>query len=465
MKNLLIKNFILIFLIGSLGFLSWENVFAKDYDIYVDVDDNGSEDGSEDNPYKTVAKAIQEAEEEDEIYIEEGEYNENLVIDKEVSLFGADLKGVVIDGQIEISENVEAQDFTVDGNFVIKSDADIIFDNLIIKEAPDIAIDAYSGNGEIVVKNSTIKRSGSKGFYIQKGRDIIISNCNVYSNEEEGIDLRSNVDGTISGNNIYENGESGIELIVSDSSLEIENNVIKKNGSSGIAGQYYEDLDEEGEINLSGNTMTGNDKYGFDCSRPQGGNWNSDFWMNSVKLVGNNLTGNDKGEINKECGLTQAVIKKEATEAQIEAQKKIREEELAENEKEEELQAQITKQNRQKTVQENEYNLNKLVVSKKKLKEEVILEKEKIEGRSGLVAFLIGPNYGAINNIKEVASSFGEHQAGFDEIDRKLIETKNHKIVQTELEDIVNFVQEVNDLIVEKDSKFSLFGWVFRIFK
>jgi len=465
MKNLLAKNFILMFLVITLGFLSWENVLAKDYDIYVDVDGSDSDNGSESNPYKTVAKAIQEAEIEDEIYIEEGVYNEDLVIAKRISLFGADLKDVVIDGQIEISENVEAQKFTIKGNVIVESGADIIFDNLIIKEASGNAIDAYSGNGEIVVKNSTIKRARNKGFYIQKGRDIIISSCNVYSNEEEGIDLRSNVDGTISGNNIYDNGESGIELIISDSSLNIKDNVIKNNGSSGVASQYYEDLDEDGDIKVNNNTMTGNDKYGFDCGYPQGGGWESDFWMKSIELVGNDLTGNDKGKINKDCGLSQAVVKKEATEAQTEAQKKAREEELVENEKEKEIQAQLEQQNRQKTVQENEYNLNKLVASKKELKDEVILEKEKIEGRGGLVAFLIGPNYGAIENIKEVAPGFGEHQADFDEIDRKLIETENQQIVQAELKDIVNFVQEVNDLIVEKDSKFSLFGWVFRIFK
>ncbi len=446
-----------------MAFFAFKGALAKSYDIYVDVDASGSEDGSEDNPYKTISKAIEEASDEDEIYIDKGEYNEDIVINKEVFLFGDDLKKVIIDGQIEITKNVEAQKFTIDGNVIVKSGADIIFDNLIIKEAAGTAIDAYSGNGEIVVKNSIIKKAGGKGFYVQRGRDIIISGCDIYDNEEEGLDLRSNVDGIISGNNIYDNGESGIELIASDSKLEIENNSIKNNGSSGIAAQYYEDFDNEGEITINGNTVSGNDKYALDCSRPQGGDWPVDYWTKSVKLSGNNLKGNDKGEINKECGLSQT-IDELTKEIETEAQKEAREKTIIENKNEKEIQEQIAAQNRQKTIQGNEYSLNKLVASKKELKEAVLIEKEKIEGRNGFIAFLIGPNYRAIKNIKEVALGFGEHLSDFDDLDRKLIETKNHTIAQAEMEDIVNFVEETNTLIVDKDSKFSLFGWLFAIF-
>ncbi|MCK5080965.1 MAG: right-handed parallel beta-helix repeat-containing protein [Candidatus Moranbacteria bacterium] len=454
--------FIWLFPIFVMSFLVFGQALAKDYDIYVDADASGSEDGSEDNPYSTIFEAITKADEEDEIYIDKGEYDENIVIDKEVSLFGDDLKEVIIDGQIEIKKNVEAQNFTIDGNVIVKSGADIIFDNLVIKEASGVAVNAYAGNGEIVIKNSTIKRAGTKGIYAQKGRDIIISGCNIYSNEEEGIDLRSNVDGVVSGNNIYDNGESGIEFIVSDSGLQIKNNTVKNNGSSGIAAQYYEEFDEKGEIAITGNTISGNDKYGLDCNRPQGGDPDADYWSKSIIVTGNNFSGNDDGDMNKYCALVQAAP--EVTEEQKKEQEEKRQKEIEENQEEKEVQEQIMEQNRQKTVQENEQSLNKLVVSKKELKEAVAEEKEKIEGRGGLVTFFVGPNYKAINNIKEVASGFGAHLSDFDDLDRKLIEDKNHKIAQDEMDDIMIFVKEVNDLIVEKYNKFSLFGWLFKIF-
>jgi len=458
MKKIVVFGLALLF---SFGFLAIK-ADAKDYDIYVDADAGSGGDGSDDDPYNTLEKAIDEADSEDDIYIDNGDYDEDLVIDKRVQLFGEDVKDVVIKGKIEIKDNVEAQDLTIDGNVVVKSGADIIFDNLIIKDAPKIAVDAYPGNGEIVIKNSTIKNSGTKGVYAQKGRDVIISGCNVYGSEEEGLDLRSNVDGVVSGNNVYDNGESGLEFLVSDSGLQVKNNTFKNNGSNGIAAQYYEDYDEKGEILISGNTITGNDKYGLDCNRPQGGDPEADYWSNSITVEDNTISGNDDGSISKDCGLSQINTAQE--EAEKKKQEEERQKEIEENEKEKTTQEQIMEQNRQKTVQENEYNLNKLVSSKKELKEKTEIEKEKIEGRFGLVKFFIGPNYKAINNIKEIAPGFGEHLSDFDDLDRKLIEEKNQQIAQSEMDDIVSYVEEVNELIVEEYNKFSLFGWMFKIF-
>lgn len=448
-------------LVFGFGFLVAQ-VDAKDYDIYVDADASSGGDGSDDDPYKTIEKAIDEADDEDEIYIDNGDYDEDLVIDKRVKLFGEDVKDVVIEGKIEIKDNVEAQDLTIDGNVVVKSGADIIFDNLIIKDASGIAVDALAGNGEIVIKNSTIKNSGTKGVYAQRGRDVVISGCNVYDNDEEGLDLRSNVDGVVSGNNIYDNGESGLEFLVSDSSLQVKNNTLKNNGSSGIAAQFYEDYDKEGEISITGNTITGNDKYGLDCNRPQGGDPEADYWSNSITVEDNTISGNDDGSISKDCKLSQTNTAQE--EAEKKKQEEERQKEIEENEQEKTTQEQIMEQNRQKTVQENEYNLNKLVASKKELKEKTDVEKEKIEGRIGLVKFFIGPNYKSINNIKEIAPGFGEHLSDFDDLDRRLIEEKNQQIAQSEMDDIMSYVEEVNELIVEEYNKFSLFGWMFKIF-
>jgi len=82
---------------------------AKDYDIYVDADASGSLDGSEDNPYKTIGEAIAAADEEDEVYIDKGTYEEDVVINKEISLFGDDLEDVILEGQLEISKRRSAR--------------------------------------------------------------------------------------------------------------------------------------------------------------------------------------------------------------------------------------------------------------------------------------------------------------------------------------------------------------------
>ena len=445
-----------ILLLASFSFLN--HVQADDYDIYVDADNDGDEDGDEDDPFNTIAEALAEADDGDEIFIEKGEYNEDLTIKKEISLFGDDIEDVVIDGQITIEENTEIEELTIDGNVIVKSGADVVFNNLIIKEASKVAVEAYEGNGEIVIKNSVIKKAGTKGLYIQNGRDIVISGCTVYGNEEEGIDLRNNVDGTVSGNTVYDNGESGIEFIVGDSTLAIKNNTFKNNGSSGIAAQYYKDFDDKGEITISNNTATGNSKYGLGCNTPQGGNPGSDYWKKSISVDKNNFKSNSDGEINDNCGVTQPT-----QEAQKEEQEKTRQEEIDANEKEKEQQEQQEEANRKATIAENTEELDKLVARKLELKNEIEAEVEKIRDRSGFTTFFIGANYKAINNIEEIAEGFSDYLSEFDDLDRKLIEEENQEIAEEEMEDIVAYVEEVNELINEKYSKFSLFGWLFRI--
>ena len=257
MKNVS-KFLVLVIFLFSANFFVTHNVLADDYDIYVDADNDDDEDGGEDDPFNTIAEALAEADDGDEIFIKEGDYDENLTIDKEVAIYGDGVGDVTINGVLTIEENVTVEDLTIEGNITIKGNVDATFNNIVVTEADEIAINAYEGSGDVIVKNSVIKKSGTTGFYIQAGRNIVISGCTVYDNEEEGIDLRSNVDGTVSSNTVYDNGESGLEFIVGNSKLTIKNNTFKNNGSSGIAAQYYKSVDEEGNVSIASNTASGN---------------------------------------------------------------------------------------------------------------------------------------------------------------------------------------------------------------
>lgn len=457
MKNYY-KILLCISLFFSFIFLNFHYALADDYDIYVDIDNDDDEDGDEDNPFNTIVEALEEADDGDEIFIKEGDYDEDLTIDKEIKIYGESVDDVLIDGQITIEENVEIEDLTIDGNVIIEGSADASFDNLVIKEADQIAIDAYEGSGEIIVKNSIIKKAGTKGFYMQAGRDIVISGCTVYDNAEEGIDLRSNVDGTISGNTVYDNGESGLEFIIGNSSLVIKNNTFKNNGSSGIAAQYYKSVDDKGKISIASNTATGNDKYGLDCNTPQGGSPSDNYWSGSLSVDKNNFKNNDDGEINDKCAVSQPT-----QEAQEKKQEETRQQEIVAYEKEKEEQEQKEEENRKITIAENTDELENLIEEKTELKEEIEGEVEKIRDRSGFLTFLIGTNYKAINDIEEIASGFSDYLSKFDDLNRKLIDEENQKTTEKEIDDIMSYVDEVNEVINDKYNKFSLFGWFFRI--
>lgn len=447
---LLIGVLLMFFLLGS-------SVSAESYDIYVEADYDGSEEGSEKKPFKTIAKAIEQAEEGDKIYLEEGEYEENFTVNKKLSFFGESQEEVKIEGEIKVTKDFEAQDFTLEGNIVAENGADIELNNLVIEEADKIGVEALGDSGEVIIKNSVVKKSGTKGIYVQAGREVVISGCSIYGNQEDGIDLRENVDGVISGNNIYENGKNGIRFVVANSKLEIKNNSIKNNGDGGIVAKSIASSSASGSIVVNSNTSITND-YGFDCDFSQN-KVETSYWKNSIKIDKNNFKTNKEDEINKECGLvqpTQVALEKKQEEA--------RKKEVEENQEKKEEQLEMMEQNKERTIEENKNQLNQLVEAKSQLQSEVEEQRKKIEKRGWLISFLIGPNYGAINKIKEVAPGFGENLSQFDDLDRKLIDSENQKIAQQEMENIVNYVEEVNALIVKRDSRFSLFGWLFGLF-
>ncbi len=152
-------------------------------ELYVDDDALPGGDGSIDNPFNTIQKAIDEADEDDRIYVLPGIYNENIIVNKAVEIYcipditSSGLEGSIIDG---------------------------------------------GGNGNvIIINNNGVTISG-----------FTIQGCG-FNEEDTAIDLLSDYN-FIYGNTIINNGATGIYLHDSANYNYIHSNIITDNDGAAV---------------------------------------------------------------------------------------------------------------------------------------------------------------------------------------------------------------------------------------
>ena len=202
------------------------------------VDDDGPAD------FNTIQEAIDAASPGDTIYVYNGTYYENVVVDKSVALVGEKRETTVIDGN---------QTGTV-----------------IIITADNVA-----------VSNFLIQNSGwhlAFGIYLYNSSSNTLSR-NIVTNNIRGIHLRDSSNNTLFGNIVTNNGY-GIQLFNSSSNT-LSGNIITDNRYSITEGCAVL-LCDSFNNNLSGNIVTNNIPYGIQVC----------CLSNNNTISGNNLTNN-----------------------------------------------------------------------------------------------------------------------------------------------------------------------------
>ncbi len=160
--------------------------------IYVDDNNiNGPWDGSIEHPYRFIQQAIDHSKDGDIIKVLPGRYKEEIVINKQIYLIGADKNNTILDG-IYNSSIIYIKTDNVDiYNFTIKNSGGGLKDTCISISANNINIynclfyNSRRGiickGGGIFFSHCTFYKNG-EGLYLSTSKKISIENCSFIKN-------------------------------------------------------------------------------------------------------------------------------------------------------------------------------------------------------------------------------------------------------------------------------------------
>jgi parallel beta-helix repeat protein len=225
MKNKLIGIWVCMLLIATALPIAGTMGAFDENTIYVDDDNTtGPWDGTIEHPYQHIQDGINAAEDGDAVYVFNGSYYENVIVDKSIDLIGENKDDTIIDccrtgDAVHISTDwVNISGFTMrnSGNGNRSVDAGIEI-----------------GSDYNTITGNNIKNNNDMGIYLHYSSNNTISGNNINNNYYYGIWLKYSSNNTISGNNITDNGKCSDGITISDGS---NNNTIYGNN---INNNYY----------------------------------------------------------------------------------------------------------------------------------------------------------------------------------------------------------------------------------
>ena len=262
--------------------------------VYVDDDYNPSTPGWQIDHFDSIQDGVDAVDEGGTVYVYNGMYYENILINKTINLNGEDSNTTVIDGGGSgdvvylVADCVNISDFT-------------------IQNSGNNGFPEYNSGIQIFSQYSTISEcivtTNSRGVWI-RGDNNTIKNCIIHNNFGQGIELYVNSQNTLDGNTIYENTRSGIQADNGCNS-QIIGNSIYDNGIHGvflgdtsmnnlIVGNHIENNSDGIRVDTS---STGNTAYhnNFINNVVNGNDYDSNNW-NDVYPSGGNYWSDYTGE-------------------------------------------------------------------------------------------------------------------------------------------------------------------------
>jgi len=251
-----------------------------DPNIYVDAGNTiGIEDGTQTYPFNTITEGIDAVTSGKSVIVSEGIYNEQLIINKSITLQGAEKESTIISG-LEYTENlitIEADGVKISG---FKIDG---------MSATDVGV--YSDSSfSIEISENIIQNQQDSGILYHSAGNDYSSGIHVYNNEicfnsKNGIKVTGEGSGIIESNTIRKN-TNGIRTSNS-ASLEIKHNNIDDNTSAGILCQ------DSSFLLIWGNEITIND-YGIKVGVQSSDTTNPDIGGGIEDGVGQNKIAGNK---------------------------------------------------------------------------------------------------------------------------------------------------------------------------
>jgi len=273
--------------------------------IYVDDDNiSGPWDGTQDYPYQYIQDGIDAANDGDTVFVFNGIYNGQIIVDKSIMLEGENKNTTIIDGQINsdiiriISNGTVIHDLTITNRvsgiyadqvgISIVSKNNLIYDNILIDNECGLYVQVLNSNITII---NNVFNNNTAAIKLRFTSDTLIMN-NTLDNNYACISMTFADHITIYGNTILTRG--GISVIdsyncnitknyVSTNGTNIrlessEANMISKNYFKGYIGVFFTEISNNNWI--CNNTFT-NHKWGLKL-----------FWGSSNNIINGNMIVN-----------------------------------------------------------------------------------------------------------------------------------------------------------------------------
>lgn len=161
--------------------------------------------------YASLQKAINNAAPGDTILVREGTYQEDIIVNKSVSLIGADRDLTIIHGQ--------------DSQYVVSiTSTNVVFINFTVRKDPQNSLGSgvlVSSDGNVIRNNNIV--DNYYGMIVYSSHNNLIES-NVISNNSLGVSYYFSSSNVFSGNLVADNIEGGISLYFSSNNLFYHNN-------------------------------------------------------------------------------------------------------------------------------------------------------------------------------------------------------------------------------------------------
>ncbi|MFA9262446.1 MAG: right-handed parallel beta-helix repeat-containing protein [Undibacterium sp.] len=240
--------------------------------IYVDHDNNGSEDGSREHPYQNISKALKHAKGSTTVYVAKGTYKENITLPSDVKLVGGKSNDdVVIKSDnddkptVTMRDDTELNNLTISGGrhgVRVEEHAEAKIVKVVIKNSQRDGVHIDKGSRDkkeqVLIDKSVIKGSRMAGIFSEKRR-LIVTNTSITGNAD-GVDLVGGIKAWFADNRILDNRGSGFKLVIDGTDFWSKNNSIRRNGREGAEINSYGGA---GDIGFKKATFIDNHRYGI----------------------------------------------------------------------------------------------------------------------------------------------------------------------------------------------------------
>ena len=235
--------------------------------------------------YTTIQSAIDNANDNDTVFMYSGMYYEAVVINKSINLFGEDRNNTIIEGWLE-SKSVSItcdwillSGFTLYGLYLDSSSNNTITGNTITHSI-DYGLTLHDSSRYNTIVENTITNNTRSGIDLNYGsnRNNIVGNTITHNSGGINLDSSSNtitgniitsntawgislggINNTVTGNTITNNSHNGISLAgYGSGNNTVKENIITHNNENGISLSFSSDNNI-----IMKNTITNNTDYGI----------------------------------------------------------------------------------------------------------------------------------------------------------------------------------------------------------